>query len=234
MQDEPSLLFVTVGLTRVTCPEAENRKWQGLIDTTSFICVLMCVCRGGGEGLVSLAFQHVAIPQPGPHGSHQSPQFRMLPQILGFQARHDCEIPQGGRWLSLTLLSPGGMGCTWGSLFMLGGHRRRNLDTPALQFFRAEFLHSWSKNLLTSISFSQLTAAPGRIWRGFVGGVFWGGWEFGFFFSVVNSMLLLGPHRQGMPHTEAGAAPHTPCRSHHSCRQGSRNEAAWKGCHHCC
>lgn len=134
MQGEPPLLFVTAGGTRVI--EAEIRKWQGLIDTF-YLC--SCVCRGGGEELVSLAFQHVAIPQPGPRGSHQSPQFRMLPQILGFEARHDCEIPQGGRWLSFTLISPGGMVCTWGFLFMLGGHRRRNLDTPTLRFFRAEF-----------------------------------------------------------------------------------------------
>lgn len=53
-----------------------------------------------------------------------------------------------------------------------------------------------------------------------------------FFFPPVNSKLLLEAHRQGIPHTEAPT--HSPCCSHHSCRQGSRNEAAWKACHHCC
>lgn len=47
IQAEPSLLFVTAGGTRVTCPEAESRKWQGLIDSFSLICVCVCVCVEG-------------------------------------------------------------------------------------------------------------------------------------------------------------------------------------------
>lgn len=128
----------------MTCPEAESRKWQGLIHIISFICVCVCicVCRGSGEELVSLAFLTCCNPPASPSWlpSKPSVQFRVLPQILGFQARRDCEIPQGGGRLSLTLISPGGTVCTWGFLFVLGGHRRRNLDTPPLQFFQGGIL----------------------------------------------------------------------------------------------
>lgn len=113
MQAEPSLLFSQLEKLGWLAQRQKKKKWKQLVDNIHFICVCMRVCRGGGEGLVAVAFQHVAIPQTGSHGSHQSPQLHTLPQILGFQARRDHEVPRDGKQLSLTHISPAGMVCMW-------------------------------------------------------------------------------------------------------------------------